>query len=187
MTIRRTLQAAAIVVASLSLPLSRAQAQLSLGFGGGATWPLSGLSDLYKTGYNVLGTLELGLPAWPVNVRVDGMFNQAASGSGVVGAGTLQMWTLNANAVYNVVTQKTVTPYVIGGAGYYNNAYHVAVSGSTVVAGGNIRANSFGLNGGLGFKVGVASLSIFLESRFHYIFVSSGNLEFIPLTAGVYF
>jgi hypothetical protein len=186
MSIRRTLQAAGFAAACVSLPLSQAHGQLTLSLGGGGTWPLSNLSNAYTTGYNVLASLGIGLPTWPVGIRVDGMFNQMKSQPGV-DAGTLQMWTLNADLVYNIVPMKVsvITPYLVAGAGYYNDAYHIGASGTSIGAGGNTHDNNFGLNGGVGLRLGGPALSIFVESRFHYIFLSSGHLEFIPLTAGI--
>src|SRR5215469_9902335 len=102
MSIRRTLQGAAIAAACVGVPLSSAHAQLTFSAGGGARWPDSNLGNSYKTGYNVLASLGIGMPAWPVNLRVDGMFNQSQSAPGV-SAGTLQMWTLNANVVWNII------------------------------------------------------------------------------------
>jgi hypothetical protein len=188
MSIRRNLQAAALVAACVALPVSRAQAQLTLALGGGASWPVSDLSNTYKMGYNVLASLGLGMPAWPVGVRLDGMFNQMNAQSGT-GLGKLQLWTVNADLVYNIAPfhGAGITPYVVGGLGYYNNSYHVGVSGTSFGAGGNTHANNFGLNGGLGVRAGSPSLSVFLEARFHYIFVSGGHLEFIPVTAGIVF
>jgi Outer membrane protein beta-barrel domain len=188
MSIRRALQAAAFAATCISLPLSQAHAQLTLSLGGGGTWPLSSLSNYYTTGYNVLASLGVGLPEWPVGIRVDGMFNQMKSQSDV-DAGTLQMWTLNADLVYNVVPLKVamVTPYLVGGGGYYNDSYHITAVGTSIGAGGSTHDNNFGLNGGLGLRFGVPTLSIFVESRFHYIFLSGGHLEFVPLTAGVTF
>ena len=185
MSIRRTLQAAALAAACVSVPLTRAHAQLTFSAGGGATWPLSTLGNSYKTGYNVLASLGIGMPDWPLNLRVDGMFNQMHSGPNV--SGSLQMWTLNANVEWNVTTGQAITPYLVGGAGYYNDSYDVTLNGSTLSGSGNIHENAFGLNAGLGIRFGLASLSLFVESRYHYAFQSAFNPQFIPVTAGITF
>jgi hypothetical protein len=186
MSIRRSLEAAAVAAVCVGVPLSSAHAQLTFSAGGGATWPLSNLGDSYSPGYNVLASLGIGMPMWPVNLRVDGMFNQMRSAPGV-SAGTLQMWTANANIVWNLVQGKGLTPYLIGGVGYYNDSYHVSVSGASVGAGGNIHNNAFGVNGGAGFRFGLSTLSLFVESRYHYAFQSAFNPQFIPLTVGITF
>jgi hypothetical protein len=188
MSIRRTLQAAALAAACASIPVSRANAQLTLALGGGGSWPVSNLSDAYKMGYNVLASLGVGMPSWPVNLRFDGMFNQMNAQTGVP-IGKLQLWTVNADLVYNIVPMhgSGITPYIVGGVGYYNNSYHISASGSSIGAGGNTHANNFGLNGGLGVRAGAPALAVFIESRFHYIFTSGNHIEFIPVTAGIVF
>jgi hypothetical protein len=188
MSIRRTLQAAALAAVCVSLPATRAHAQLTFSLGGGASFPVSSLSNAYSTGYNVLASLGIGMPSWPVGLRIDGMFNQMDHASGVP-VGNLQLWTVNADLVYNIVPMHMagITPYLIAGAGYYNDSYGISASGSSIGAGGNTHANDFGLNGGVGLRAGRPSLSVFAEARFHYIFVSSNHLEFIPLTFGVTF
>jgi hypothetical protein len=101
----------------------------------------------------------------------------------------LQMWTLNGNVVFNFGAKKgaTVTPYILGGAGYYNNSYNVSVFGSTVVAGGNVHANNFGVNAGAGLRFGSPALAGFIEARYHYVFNGGNNLQFLPLTVGIEF
>ncbi len=184
MTIRRSLIVVGIAAACISAPVSQARAQLTFGVGGGATFPTGNLGNSYATGYNILAALGIGNASWPVDLRVDGMFNQMQGQAGVP-IGALQLWTLNANVVYNIMHGHSITPYLIGGVGYYNTSYHVTATDSTVFAGGNTRNNDFGLNGGAGLRFGKGSLSLFLEARFHYVYVPGGHLEFIPLTAGI--
>jgi Outer membrane protein beta-barrel domain len=190
MSMRRVLQAGALAAAFAAVPASRAGAQVTLGVGGGASFPIGDLKNTVTTGYNVLAQLGVGLPSLPIGLRVDGMFNQMNHQSDVP-TGNLQLWTVNANAVYNITPLSAagagITPYLIGGVGYYNDSYHVTVAGSSVGAGGNTRANNFGLNGGGGIRAGLASLSVFAEARFHYIFTSGGHAEFVPITAGIIF
>jgi hypothetical protein len=57
----------------------------------------------------------------------------------------------------------------------------------TCGAGGNAHSNHLGLNGGGGIRVGISTLSVFVEARFHYIFTSGGHLEFVPIMAGITF
>ena len=172
MSIRRTLQAAAVAALCVVLPLRPAHAQLTLSAGGGASIPVGSiLSNNNVTGYNVLASLGIGMPSWPVGIRVDGMFNEMNHKSGVP-VGNLQLWTLNADLVYNLIPFRAagVTPYIVAGAGYYNDSYHVSTSGLNIGAGGNTHDNNFGLNGGVGVRAGVPTLSVFVEGRFHYHF-----------------
>lgn len=163
---------------------------MTLGLGGGASFPVSDLKNTVTTGYNVLAQLGIGVPSLPIGFRLDGMFNQMNHQADVA-TGNLQLWTVNANVVWNITPLSTggagITPYLIGGAGYYNDHYHVTVEGTGIGAGGSTRQNNFGLNGGGGIRAGLASLSVFVEARFHYIFLSGTHAEFVPITAGIIF
>jgi len=187
MRIRRTLEAVSLAAACVALPLSQSHAQVTLGVGGGVSFPTGNLSNAYTTGFNALASLGIGTMSWPVGLRIDGMFDQMSHKSGIP-IGNFQIWTLNADLVYNLMHGTTFTPYIVAGAGYYNDSYRIGVSsGGGIGAGGNTHANDFGLNGGVGVRAGAPSLSVFLEGRFHYVFTSGNHLDFIPITAGITF
>jgi hypothetical protein len=189
-TVGRILAVIALAATLSLLSTARAHAQISVGLGGGATFPLGTISNTYETGYNILADLALGEKSNPVNIRFDGMFNDLGAKSGF-SIHSQQMWTLNANAVFNIGadTGKAVIPYIIGGVGYYNTSYNVSAvntpSGETLTLTGNIHQNSLGLNAGLGLHVGKGKVSGFIEARYHYVFVGNHNFQFLPLTAGI--
>ncbi len=189
-TVRRILTVIALATGLSVLTTARAHAQLSVGLAGGATFPLGTISNTYETGYNILADLTLGEKTSPLNIRFDGMFNDLGAKSGF-SIPSQQMWTLNANAVFNIGadTGKAVIPYIIGGVGYYNTSYNVSAvntgSGETLTSTGNIHQNSLGLNAGLGLHVGKGKISGFIEARYHYVFVGNHNFQFLPLTAGI--
>jgi hypothetical protein len=117
------------------------------------------------------------------------MWNQLGNKSGIP-VNDQQMWTLNGNVVFNLgadTAGKTVTPYIMGGVGYYNTSYNVVATGGTLTSSGNIHANSLGVNAGLGLHIGKGRLSGFIESRYHYVFVGNHNFQFLPITAGIAF
>jgi hypothetical protein len=164
-----------------------APAQVTLGVGGGATFPVSDLNNFDKTGFNVLATLGFRIPSFPLGLRVDGMFNQLPSR--MSGSSNSQIWTVNANLVANLVNvpHAVAVPYLIAGVGYYNTRYRVTTSGGTIETTGNIHNNDVGINGGVGLRIGLGSASLFAEGRYHYIFVSGTHLQMIPLTVGIHF
>lgn len=164
-----------------------AGAQITFGVGAGSASPTGNLSNAYTTGYNVLADLGVRAPAFPLGFRLDGMFDQMPVKAATGFTGNTQIFSLTANAVLTPVGDHIVTPYLIGGGGYYNDHYHVAISGTTAVAGGSTTDNNFGLNGGVGVKFGVSSLGLFLEARYHYVFDGPGHYSFVPLTAGIVF
>lgn len=166
---------------------SVARAQVGLGVGGGLTVPVGSLSNVNKTGYNVLAALSFRAPAFPLGFRIDGMFNSLPTK--VTDARTLQVWTVNANLVANLtsVPHAPVTPYLIAGIGWYNDRYRVRTSGNTVIATGNTSDNDFGINGGAGLRIALGSSSLFAEARYHYVFTPGQRLEMIPITIGINF
>lgn len=180
MRLSRALGAPALGAALiLGLPAS-ARAQISFGLGGGLTSPTSRLSDGYKSGYNVLATLGISV------LRVDAMFNQLEDKADP--SGHTQIWTLNANLVGNLLPSSSpVVPYVIAGAGYYNDQYRVTVSGSTIAGSGSVTYHDFGLNGGAGVRLNLAGIGLFAEARYHYVFQKRFHSQFIPMTVGITF
>jgi len=167
---------------------SMARAQVGLGVGGGFTFPVSSLSTTNKTGYNVLADLSFRSDSFPLGFRIDGMFNSLPTK--ITDARTLQVWTVNANLVANLVNQQTkppVVPYLIAGIGWYNDKYHVRTSGSTVILSGNTSENNFGINAGAGLRIGLGNSSLFAEGRYHYVFTPRQRLQMIPVTFGISF
>lgn len=180
MRLSRALGASALGAALvLGLPAA-ARAQVTFGLGGGFTSPTSRLSDGYKSGYNVLATLGVSI------LRVDAMFNQLEDKADP--SGHTQIWTVNANLVGNLLPSSSlVVPYLIAGAGYYNNQYRVTVNGSTIVGTGSVTYHDFGLNGGAGVKVHLSGFGVFGEVRYHYVFQEGFHSQFIPITVGITF
>ena len=87
----------AINAAVLGLILSAAAAPVSaqaivsspvrFGIMGGATFPLSDLSDFNKTGWNAGALVTIGVPLVPVSFRIDGQWQQLHHKSGFADAG----------------------------------------------------------------------------------------------------
>ena len=84
--------------------------------------------------------------------------------------------------VYTFKTAETskIHPYLIAGGGVYNLK-------DKPDAGTSASSTKFGANAGAGFDMAVGSAKVFLEGRFHNIFVSGNNQSFVPITVGVKF
>jgi opacity protein-like surface antigen len=186
MRLTMVIPGALLAIGAAATP-SVAHAQVGLGVGGGVTIPVSALSDVNKTGYNILADLSFRAPTSPLGFRVDGMFNSLPTK--VTDARTLQVWTLNANLVANLtsVPHAPIAPYLIAGIGWYNDRYRVRTSGTTVVASGSTSDNNFGINGGLGLRIALGKSSLFGEARYHYVFTPGQRMEMIPITIGINF
>ena len=177
---KRSFIAAALAgVALASLPFG-AQAQLlkrgtavQFGVAAGAAIPVSDLSDIANTGFN--GTVTLGFtPAMiPLGVRIDGAYNQfGAKGGGA----NVHFTSVTGNLVYKM-PGATISPYAIGGAGWYN------IGGS----GGAGSTNHFGWDLGGGISMPLSGFDTFIEARYNQVQVTGGSWKFIPITFGVMF
>jgi hypothetical protein len=136
---------------------------------------VSDLSDVTNMGFN--GTVTLGFQPTmiPLGVRIDGAYNQWGLKSGF-GSGNLHSTSVTGNLVFKM-PGATVSPYAIGGAGWYN------MGGS----GGGSSENDFGWNIGGGIAMGLSGFDTFLEARFNQVQTQGTATRFIPITFGVMF
>ncbi|HYW51250.1 MAG TPA: outer membrane beta-barrel protein, partial [Gemmatimonadaceae bacterium] len=179
-------------VAGLGLALAvsamPAQAQVAFGLAGGVTLPSSSIKDRSNLGYNGLATLQLGVPAFPLQFRADLQYNgfggkniSDAVGDAVDKADT-RIISGTINGVFNLLPGP-VKPYLIGGVGYYDTKLQ-----------GNDNTRKFGYNYGAGVKFGLTGASLFVEARVHNVKdatfdVSGGRstAKFTPISVGIMF
>ena len=155
-------------------------APVKFGIEGGATIPLSPLSDGYKTGFNGGVVLDFHVPSIPFGLRLDGMYHQL--GSKVDGGPKLKMIGGDLDAVFSIPTSSAVQPYVLGGVGVYN----VKVSGDNTV-GGDASQTKFAFNAGAGLRADISGFGAFIEGRFLDVLTSGGSVKVIPIDIGVMF
>jgi len=165
-----------------------AQAQFAIGLAGGATIPSGSLTDRQNLGYNGLATLQLGVPAFPLQFRADLQYNSFGGKSftnalnqAVEGSDT-RVISGSINGVFALLPGP-VKPYLIGGVGYYDTQLK-----------GTDATRKVGYNYGAGVKFGLTGASLFVEARVHEIkdatFDVGGNrssAKFIPVTVGIMF
>jgi len=148
---------------------------VQLGIAAGASLPVSDLSDVANTGFN--GTVTLGFTPTmiPVGIRIDGAYNQWG-GKSVVGGGNLHSTSVTGNFVLKM-PGVGVSPYAIGGAGWYNFG----------ASGGGSSENAFGWNIGGGIAMALSGFDTFIEARYNQAQTSGISTKFIPITFGVMF
>ncbi len=202
---KRTAISAAVLGLVFSATAASVSAQaivsspVRFGIMGGATIPLSDLSNYNKTGWNAGALLSIGVPLVPVSFRVDGQWHQL-KGKNVgqlAGAGgssqnaDLRIIDGTANVVYTFGAALPTKFYLIGGAGIYNVRFKDPTS--DVSASGT----KFGLNGGVGFKFQLTGFATFIEARYHNVIHGSvvgdtngsnaKSLQFVPISVGITF
>jgi len=173
--LKRTVLAAALAGAALISFEARAQItpkSVQFGVAAGVAIPTSDLSNTTNTGFNVTGILGFQPTLIPLGVRVDAAYNQF--GRKVPGANA-HFTSVTGNLVYKIPSTG-VSPYLIGGAGWYNTA-----------TGGASSENDFGWNLGGGITIPLSGFETFLEARYNQVQVTGGSLKFIPVTFGVMF
>ncbi len=176
--------AAALVGIALVSLSSESRAQVStvakpvqFGIAAGAALPVSDLSDGASTGFNVTGTIGVTPQLIPLGIRIDGAYNRFSLKNGV--SGDVHFTSVTGNLVYKIPSE-AVSPYLIGGAGWYN-------AGGTVTGLGSGSSNHFGWNLGGGISMPLSGFDTFLEARYNQVQGNGGTAKFIPITFGVMF
>jgi uncharacterized protein YaiE (UPF0345 family) len=164
---------------------AHAQTPVTFGVGGGVNLPLSNFKDVAKLGFQGTALVQFAPANLPVGFRVDGTYQQNKYDDDFAtafGDGKWQTIYGTANVVYTFKTAETskIHPYLIAGGGVYNLK-------DKPDAGTSASSTKFGANAGAGFDMAVGSAKVFLEGRFHNIFVSGNNQSFVPITVGVKF
>lgn len=181
--------AAVVIVMSLTAPAVHAQG-VEFSLGGGVGFPLGNFSDFAKTGWNGLGAVSFVPTGWPVGIQIDGQYQQYGVDENVLGvSGVKQRFILGtANLVYKFKTseESRFRPYLIGGGGVYNIKATGADNIQDVVDTENSRTK-FGINAGAGFDFKAGGAGLFIEGRFHDVFDTGGDAQFIPITIGIRF
>lgn len=173
-----------LAIATIALVAAPASAQLGLvkpfqlGIAGGASQPMSDLKEGADLGYNGTVAMAINLPLIPVGLRVDGAYNGFAAKA--AGGAKLHVISATGNLVYKLPSIG-VSPYVIGGAGYY-------MSTTTVPSSASIKDNNFGWNAGAGINLPLSVFKAFVEARYNSVKTDSGaKMEFVPVTFGIMF
>jgi hypothetical protein len=182
--LKRSLFVAAIAAMALvSLPFE-ARAQVStavkpvqFGIAAGAALPTSDLSDGANTGFNVTGTVGFNPQMIPLGVRVDGAYNRFGLKGGV--DGNIAFTSVTGNLLYKIPSAG-VSPYLIGGAGWYH-------ASASVTGFGSGSDDHFGWNLGGGISMPLSGFDTFIEARYNQVQGNGGSLKYIPITFGVMF
>jgi hypothetical protein len=170
--------AAVMVGMLLAFPRLHAQgAEFSLG--GGVAIPLGTYDDVVKMGWQGTAAVSFVPARVPFGLRMDGTYAQFSDETALDIKSQLIYGT--ANAVYQFQSEDTsFRPYVIGGGGVYNSK----ATGSDAPEGSS---TEFGINLGAGFDFNAGGAGLFLEGRWHNVFLEGDNLKFFPITLGIRF
>lgn len=148
--------------------------------GGGVAIPLGTYDEAVKIGWQGTAAMTFVPGGSPVAIQIDGNYSQFSDETPLDVKSQVMYGT--ASAVYRFSSSEGTRfrPYLIGGAG----VYHSKTSGSDAPDGSTTKP---GINLGGGFDFGTGGASLFLEGRWHNVFLEGDNLKFLPITLGVRF
>jgi hypothetical protein len=174
----RSLATVVLVLVPATPALQAQGAEFS--FGGGVGIPLGTYDDVVKMGWHGIGAVSFVPRSLPFGIQVDGTYAQFSDETPLDIKSQLIYGT--ANAVYKFQTSESTRfrPYLIGGAGVYNSK----ANGSDAPDGSTTKP---GINLGAGFDFKAGSAGVFLEGRWHNVFLEGDNLKFLPITLGIRF
>ena len=173
----RSAAVSCIVSLLASAPLQAQGAEFSLG--GGLAVPLGTYDDIAKVGWQGTAALSF-LSRSAFGARIDGMYARFSTET----ADDIQSQLIHgtANVVYRFQGSRTtrLRPYLIGGGGIYN----LKAVGDDAPEGSS---TDLGINLGAGFDIGAGGARLFMEARWHNVFLEGGNIKFLPITLGIRF
>jgi len=153
----------------------------SLGGFGGVSIPLGDYSDVTKTGWDAGLVFQYKPISSAIGFQIDGNYMENKFDP----SGGKDRWFFGTgNVVFHfpVSAETTIRPYLIGGLGIYSvkAKFDDGTSGESTT--------KFGLNLGAGFDLKFqGNVSVFVEARFHDVFVEGSNAKFAPINAGIRF
>jgi hypothetical protein len=171
-----------IVVATLLVlcAASQLQAQGTRAFlGGGVGIPLGTYDDVVKLGWQ--GTAGVFFqPGGSLGIQIDGAYAQFSDETPLDRKNQLVYGTANARYQFASSPGARVQPYLLGGFGVYNSK---ETGGDAL----DVSTTKAGINLGAGFDFGAGGAGVFLEARWHNVFLEEDNLKFVPITLGIRF
>ena len=180
------------LVAAGALLFSDAAAQARGVLGVGIGIPVGDFADEPGPGAEAGGGTALAGVEWlpqgrSFGLRVDGAWNRFCTAACDEGAGDLDVRFRFLNANVNGLVEMPVggnpdfRPYLLAGVGVYN----YKLEGDDVPAGLDESETDFGVNGGLGLNYALGRVGLFAEGRFHNVFTSEEDIQYIPVLLGL--
>jgi hypothetical protein len=188
-----TLLLAVAFCATVAAP-SNVSAQ-GLGLGVGTMVPQGDLADGAKTGLAAIASLEFG---GKTALRIEALWANSDLKGAIITSGNGVPLPDNANVSGDVrviggiasivlhLSDGTLQPYLLGGAGYYNQSV-AQNAGDAVNDFGDLslKESKVGMHVGLGLKFNILGLSAFGEARYHTVNTDEFKTKFVPILVGI--
>lgn len=183
-----------ILIAMAAFLAGSAGAQVRGVVGLGLSVPVGDFADETGAGAQSGGGTALAGVEWlpegrSLGLRVDGAYNRFCTSACDETAGDLDVRYrfLNANlsgiAELPFGAESDLRPYALAGVGLYN----YRLEGDDVPTGLDESETDFGLSAGLGLTYTLGRVGLFAEGRFHNVFTSEEDVQYIPVVVGARF
>lgn len=165
-------------------------------FGIGGSTAVNPLGRVLDTGWNING--GVGVTQGYFGVMGDALFTSFGVNNDALlraGArrGTQRFWAFTVDPIVHVNPRGPADFYIIGGAGLYGTWLGLRTPAGPASRFDLVQSETthrFGVNGGAGFSFRVDRFSrvkLFVEARYHHMFLHDQGLSFIPVSFGVRF
>ncbi len=167
---------------------------IQIGFGGGASVPLSDAKDAFKSGWHGSGIVRLNLPMMPFGFQGNFSYHHFSLDEQNVGfAGSGRILSGIADARFALPVPGPIKPYLLAGVGTYNIKADPDQAGATA----SKSTTKFGINGGGGVTIHFPGLPVnaFVEGKLEDIYTDQGlnsavtqdfKTQIIPVTFGIF-
>jgi opacity protein-like surface antigen len=188
---KRVAKLGTALIAAAAMLAGESEAQVRGIAGIGLSVPVGEFADENGVGAQAGGATALAGVEWlpegrRFGLRVDGAYNRFCTAACDEAGGDLDIRFrfLNANlsgiAELPLGTTSDIQAYVLAGVGLYN----YRLEGDDVPAAFDESETDFGLNGGLGLTYALGQVGLFAEGRFHNVFTSEEDIQFVPVLVG---
>ena len=187
----RLVKSGIVLLAAAAVLVGEAGAQMRGVVGAGLSVPVGEFADEAGVGAQAGGGTALAGLEWlpegrGFGLRLDGAYNRFCTAVCDEAGGDLDVRFrfLSANlsgvAELPMGGRGDVRPYVLAGVGLYN----YKLEGDDVPETLNESETDFGVNGGLGVTWALGRVGLFAEGRFHNVFTSEEDVQYIPVLVG---
>lgn len=170
-------------------PLSPIDNPVSVSVGpmGGVTSPQGDFGDFYNSGYHVGGLLWLSIG--PFGARAEGNYHKMETPGSAFGTplidGEAKLTGFLLSGTYVVLPTPLINPYIIVGGGSYK--LETEVSNEVNAPADVSESTGFALAGGVGAKLQLRKIGVFLEGRYVRVSTEGDAAKFILVSGGLMF
>jgi len=167
---------------------------IQIGFGGGASVPVSHAKDAFKSGWHGSGIVRLNLPMMPFGLQGNFTYHHFSLDQQNVGfAGSGRILSGIADARFGLPIPGPIKLYLLAGVGSYNIKADPDSSGAPA----SKSTTKFGINGGGGVTIHFPGLPVnaFVEGKIENIYTDQGlnsavvkdfKTQIVPVTFGIF-